>query len=60
MNTVNWLAQDENLISIRPKSPADRHVMLTETQARELSWLSMIFLPGIVLLSGILIWWKRR
>jgi ABC-type uncharacterized transport system involved in gliding motility auxiliary subunit len=60
VNTVNWLAQDENLISIRPKSPADRHVMLTETQARELSWLSMIFLPGIVLLSGILIWWKRR
>ena len=26
MNTVNWLAQDEDLISIRPKSPTNRHV----------------------------------
>ena len=60
MNTVNWLAQDENLISIRPKSPSDRRVILTESQARELSWLSLVFLPGIVVLCGILIWWKRR
>ena len=36
MNMVNWLAQDENLISIRPKSPTNRRVILTATQQREL------------------------
>jgi ABC-type uncharacterized transport system involved in gliding motility auxiliary subunit len=60
MNTINWLAQDENLISIRPKSPTNRRVTLTESQQRELSWFSLLFLPGIVVISGIYIWWKRR
>jgi ABC-type uncharacterized transport system involved in gliding motility auxiliary subunit len=60
MNTVNWLAQDEDLISIRPKSPTNRRVVLTETQQRELSWLSLILLPGIVIISGAMIWFKRR
>ena len=59
-NTINWLAQDENLISIRPKSATNRHVSLTESQAVGLRWLDLFFLPGIVILSGIYVWWKRR
>lgn len=59
-NTINWLVQDENLISIRPKTITNRRVTLTESQARILSWLDLFFLPGIVILSGIYIWWKRR
>jgi ABC-type uncharacterized transport system involved in gliding motility auxiliary subunit len=60
LNTVNWLAQDEDLISIRPKSPTNRRVLLTETQQRELFWLSLIFLPGIVVFSGAFLWLRRR
>jgi ABC-type uncharacterized transport system involved in gliding motility auxiliary subunit len=60
MNTVNWLAEDEDLISIRPKSATNRRVTFTETQSRELTWFSLLFLPGIVILSGVYIWWKRR
>jgi ABC-type uncharacterized transport system involved in gliding motility auxiliary subunit len=60
LNTINWLAEDENLISIRPKSITNRRVTLTEGQASGLRWLDMIFLPGLVLVSGIYIWWKRR
>jgi gliding motility-associatede transport system auxiliary component len=59
-NTVNWLAEDEDLISIRPKSATNRRVNLTETQERELNWFSLLLLPGIVILSGTYIWWKRR
>ncbi len=60
MNTVNWLAQDVDLISIRPKSPTNRRVTFAETQQRELTWFSLLLLPGIVILSGVYIWWKRR
>jgi gliding motility-associatede transport system auxiliary component len=60
MNTVNWLAEDEDLISIRPKSATSRRVTFTETQSRELNWFSLLLLPGIVILSGVYIWWKRR
>ena len=60
LNTVNWLAQDEDLISVRPKNPTNRRVILTETQQRELFFASMIFLPGLVVISGALIWLRRR
>ena len=59
-NSVNWLAQDENMMSIRPKSSTSRSVTLTETQIALLKWIDMIFIPGIVLISGIYIWFKRR
>jgi len=59
-NTVDWLAQDENLISIRPKEATDRHLTLTEGQVAGLRWVDLIFVPGIVIFSGIAIWWKRR
>lgn len=59
-NTVDWLTQDENLISIRPKRTADRQIVLTAAQATGLKWLDLFFLPGIVIISGIFIWWKRR
>jgi ABC-type uncharacterized transport system involved in gliding motility auxiliary subunit len=59
-NTIDWLAQDENLISIRPKSTTNRRVTMTKSQGTALFWLDQIFLPGIVIFSGIYIWWKRR
>jgi ABC-type uncharacterized transport system involved in gliding motility auxiliary subunit len=59
-NAVNWLASDESLISIRPKNPSNRRVNFTEGQQRGLFWVALIFLPGLVILSGIYIWIKRR
>lgn len=44
-NTINWLAEDENLISIRPKSQTNRRVTLTEGQASALRWLDLFILP---------------
>jgi ABC-type uncharacterized transport system involved in gliding motility auxiliary subunit len=59
-NTIDWLAQDENLISIRPKSTTSRRITLSEGQVAVLRWVELIFLPGFVILLGISIWWKRR
>lgn len=59
-NTIDWLAQDENLISIRPKTATNRQVNMTEAQRAGLQWLDLVFLPGFILLSGVYIWWKRR
>jgi ABC-type uncharacterized transport system involved in gliding motility auxiliary subunit len=59
-NTIEWLTQDENLISIRPKSATNRRVTLSEAQSAALHWLNLVFLPGLVIFSGIYIWWKRR
>lgn len=60
MNAVDWLASDESLISIRPKTAASRNVNLTDSQAIALRWVGIIGLPGVILIGGTVIWWKRR
>jgi ABC-type uncharacterized transport system involved in gliding motility auxiliary subunit len=60
MNSIGWLAQEEALISIRPKEAVDRTVLMTPPQARAVIYSSILFLPGLVLLAGAYIWWKRR
>jgi len=59
-NTIDWLAQDENLISIRPKPPTARRITLTEGQTAMLQWFELLFLPGFVILVGVSMWWKHR
>jgi ABC-type uncharacterized transport system involved in gliding motility auxiliary subunit len=59
-NTIDWLAQDENLISIRPKSATSRRIVLTQGQSVGLEWFELLLLPGFVIILGISIWWKRR
>jgi len=59
-NAVNWLASDEDLISIRPKAPEDRRITMT---GRQLSWVravSQFALPLVVVIMGVGVWWKRR
>ena len=59
-NAVNWLAADEDLISIRPKDPEDRRIQVTNRQMRVLLWSAMILLPLAVIAAGISVWWRRR
>jgi ABC-type uncharacterized transport system involved in gliding motility auxiliary subunit len=60
LNTINWLASDEDLISIRPKPPEDRRITLTRAQMNWVRAVSQFLLPGIVVVAGIGVWWKRR
>ncbi len=60
INTVNWLSQDEDLISIRPKSAASRSVTMTEAQQSTFWWLIVPIMPLSVIAAGAYIWWKRR
>lgn len=60
LNTVNWLAQQENLISIRPRDPEDRRITLTADQERRIMWLTIFIIPGLILVAGVQTWWRRR
>jgi ABC-type uncharacterized transport system involved in gliding motility auxiliary subunit len=41
LNTANWLAQQENLIAIRPKNPEDRRLQLTADQVSRVNWFAL-------------------
>jgi len=60
VNSVNWLAQQENLISIRPKAAGDSRITLTAQRATVVMWMSLLIIPGIVFASGAYTWWRRR
>ncbi len=60
LNTINWLASDEDLISIRPKREEDRRITMTRAQLGWVRAISQFLLPGIVVVAGIGVWWKRR
>ena len=59
LNTINWLAQQENLISIRPRQPEDRRITLTTAQQFNMlvvTWL----IPFAAIVAGTMTWWRRR
>jgi len=60
LNTVAWLAQDPDLISIRPKEPEDQRMFLTRQQQQNVSLLALVVLPGLFVVLGIAAWWRRR
>jgi ABC-type uncharacterized transport system involved in gliding motility auxiliary subunit len=60
LNIVSWLAQDEDLISIRPKPAEDRRILLSQSQLATVRLISMFVLPAIALIAGIIVVWNRR
>ncbi len=60
LNTVNWLTEEADLISIQPKTSSPRTIHMTATQGRILFFVCLIILPLIVLVTGISVWVRRR
>ncbi len=60
LNAVNWLAEEEELISIRPKTQDTRQIVLTPPQMRLILYSSAGLLPLVILAIGAMVWWQRR
>jgi ABC-type uncharacterized transport system involved in gliding motility auxiliary subunit len=60
VNIVNWLSSDEDLISIRPKTPEDRPLNMTTRRLTATFWLSVVVFPLAVIAFGLITWWRRR
>lgn len=60
LNAVNWLAEDEDLISIRPKPPTNRQLFLTPMQYSITVLTTLVVIPLVVMSTGVVVWWKRR
>jgi ABC-type uncharacterized transport system involved in gliding motility auxiliary subunit len=60
LNTIDWLASDEDLISIRPKQEEDRRITMTQAQLNIVRITSQFLLPLVVVFAGVSVWWRRR
>ncbi len=59
-NMVSWLAQDEDLISIRPRPTDLREFDLTEMNVKVIYVASVFFLPLVLIFAGLAVWMSRR
>jgi len=59
LNTINYLAEEEDLISIRPKDFDDRRVTLTQAEVSTLFYLIVIAIPLLVVITGVIFYIRR-
>ena len=60
LNMVNWMAEEEDMITIRPKEINDSRVTLTAKDSKVILYLSVIALPLLVVIGGVTVYFKRR
>ena len=60
LNAVNWLADDTELISIRPKLVPFRELVVNQRERDFIKWSSWFVPPIIMLILSTIVWWRRR
>ena len=60
LNSVNWLAEDFDLISIRPRVFASRELVVNRRERDFIQWSGWLLPPSVALLLGAYVWWRRR
>jgi ABC-type uncharacterized transport system involved in gliding motility auxiliary subunit len=60
LNMLNWLAGDDDLIAIEPRSATDTQLQLDDTEIMLISIGYFIVVPAGLILAGVIIWLRRR
>ena len=60
LNSVNWLAEDYELISIRIRLVPYRELVVNQRERDFIKWSSWFVPPALMLILGIFVWWRRR
>ena len=60
INSINWLAKDYELITIRPKTQSFRELVLTSSERDFIRWSGWLLMPSLIGIGGFISWWRRR
>jgi ABC-type uncharacterized transport system involved in gliding motility auxiliary subunit len=60
LNAISWVVEDESMISIRAKEDEGSKLELTQTQAVVIFWISVVIVPLLIAIFGIMIWVRRK
>ena len=58
--SLDYLTDQEQLISIPPKPANVKTLSLTQEQQNLNLWLTLLVMPLLVALGGVAVWWRRR
>lgn len=59
-NIINWLTHDDSFIDIPVAKAPDAEIVVTETGMILFGTLYFLIIPILLVVAGILIWYKRR
>lgn len=57
---LNWLSHDDSFITIAPRAAPDTQLKVTPALSMMIGFGFLLVIPGLLLGSGITIWWRRR
>jgi gliding motility-associatede transport system auxiliary component len=60
LNTVSFLAAQENLIGLQPRTADVPRVNLTNRQMKGTFFLSVVLVPAVLAVVGTAVWWKQH
>jgi len=60
LNAVNYLAEQEDLIGVEPRTYDPPRVNLTNRQMKGTFLLSVVLIPALLALIGFAVWWRQR
>ncbi|MEW6261604.1 MAG: DUF4350 domain-containing protein [Thermodesulfobacteriota bacterium] len=60
LSSVNWLAEEADLLAIRPKDKSNRPLMLSQLQVNMVFWLAVVIMPLGVMTLGLSVILARR
>ncbi len=57
---INWLAEDDSLITIPIKTSIGTQLTLSKTQSIIIGFGFLFALPLLLLITGLTLWWRRK
>jgi ABC-type uncharacterized transport system involved in gliding motility auxiliary subunit len=60
LNTVNYLAAQENLIGLQPRTADLPRINVTNRQMKATFFLSVLLVPALLAAVGTAVWWKQH
>ena len=58
--SFQWLAGEDALIALPPKPARALPLVLTQQDQSNLIFITAVLMPGIIVVAGIAVWWRRR
>ena len=60
LGSIQWLAGQDSLIALPPKPERAPPLALTQSDQSLLIFLTAVVMPGVMIVGGIAVWWRRR
>ena len=55
LNAISWLAEDEELIALRPREAGFNPIALNESQSEWIFWLTVVLYPAAIAILGFVV-----